>query len=86
MRLLREQPQHTAGYHQLGDPCYYYVLSWASPPISLNGQFDNYVSGVNIAKFQNFGNFEGIDVPNGLILPSEGEDKRHVAVGFSSLR
>jgi hypothetical protein len=37
MRLFREQPQHTAGYHQLGDPCYYCVLSWASPPISLNG-------------------------------------------------
>ena len=44
MRLFREQPQRAAGYHQLGDPFYYYVLSWASPPASLSGQCDNYVS------------------------------------------
>jgi len=29
---VREQPRHTAGYHQPGDPSVYYYHSWASPP------------------------------------------------------
>lgn len=75
MRLFREQPQRTAGYHQLGDPCYYYVLSWASPPVSLNGLI-TYVSQLTITKFDNFGKIELVFEAKILLPPNEGGDRR----------
>ncbi len=76
---VREQLRHTADFHQLGDPCYYYFLSWASPPISLYG-FNLDVSGVNITDFYSLGNNERNFLPNIDIRQNASVDMKHELV------